>query len=58
MVLRGALGGVCGGCLVSGGVEQCDVVYDVPGLLGPSCWLCVDGREGLGVSPLADSMVD
>ena len=30
----------------------------VLGLLGPSCWLCVDGREGLGVSPLADSMAD
>ena len=30
----------------------------VLGLLGPSCWLCVDGREGLGVSPLADSIVD
>ena len=53
----GALGGVCGGCLVRSGVDQCDVMC-VLGLLGPSCWLCVDGREGLGVSPLADSMAD
>ena len=32
VVLRGALGGVCGICLVLSGVDQCGVVC-VPGLL-------------------------
>ena len=57
MILCGALGGVCGGCLVSGGVDHC-VVMCVLVLLGPSCRLCVGGREGLGVSPLVDCIVD
>ena len=52
MVLRGALGGVCGGCLVRSGVVC------VLGLLWPSCGLVVDGREKFGVSSLVVSMVD
>ena len=57
VVLCGALGGVCGGCLVSGGVDHC-VVMCVLVPLGPSCRLCVGGREGLGVRPLVDCIVD
>ena len=57
MILWGALGCVCGGCLTSGGVDHC-VVICVPVPLGPSCWLCVGGREGRGVRPLVDCSVD